>query len=95
MPSRPIHQILSDRPGRRHRPDTPVREVAPDERPAKRSAALVTEHGVLTGIFTANATPPSACWLPGWTPIPRRWSAVMTHNPVTLTEDRPFGRHAP
>ena len=52
MPSRPIHQILSDRPFVSVAADTPVREVVRQMNALQRSAALVTEHGVLTGIFT-------------------------------------------
>ena len=52
MPSRPIHQILSDRPFVSVSADTPVREVVRQMNALQRSAALVTEHGVLTGIFT-------------------------------------------
>ena len=52
MPSRPIHQILSDRPFVGVSADTPVREVVRQMNALQRSAALVTEHGVLTGIFT-------------------------------------------
>ncbi len=52
MPSRPIHQVLSDRPFVSVPADTPVREVVRQMSALQRSAALVTEHGVLTGIFT-------------------------------------------
>ena len=55
MPSRPIHQILSDRPFVSVPADTPVREVVRQMSALQRSAALVTEHGVLTGIFTEFA----------------------------------------
>ena len=90
MPSRPIHQILSDRPFVGVSADTPVREVVRQMNALQRSAALVTEHGVLTGIFTERdaAFGVLAAGLDAdTTPV----GAVMTHNPVTLTEDRPFG----
>ena len=90
MPSRPIHQILSDRPFVSVPADTPVREVVRQMSALQRSAALVTEHGVLTGIFTERdaAFGVLAAGLDAdTTPV----GAVMTHNPVTLTEDRPFG----
>ena len=88
--SRPIHQILSDRPFVGVSADTPVREVVRQMNALQRSAALVTEHGVLTGIFTERdaAFGVLAAGLDAdTTPV----GAVMTHNPVTLTEDRPFG----
>ena len=87
---RPIHQILSDRPFVGVSADTPVREVVRQMNALQRSAALVTEHGVLTGIFTERdaAFGVLAAGLDAdTTPV----GAVMTHNPVTLTEDRPFG----
>ena len=90
MPSRPIHQILSDRPFVGVSADTPVREVVRQMNALQRSAALATEHGVLTGIFTERdaAFGVLAAGLDAdTTPV----GAVMTHNPVTLTEDRPFG----
>ncbi|MGD9872236.1 MAG: CBS domain-containing protein [Thauera sp.] len=90
MPSRPIHQILSDRPCVCVPADTPVSEVARQMLAAERSAALVTEHGVLTGIFTERDATFRVLALgldAETTPV----SAVMTHNPVTLTEDKPFG----
>ncbi|WP_454455122.1 CBS domain-containing protein [Thauera phenylacetica] len=90
MPSRPIHQVLSDRPFVSVPADTPVREVVRQMSALQRSAALVTEHGVLTGIFTERdaAFGVLAAGLDAdTTPV----GAVMTHNPVTLTEDRPFG----
>ena len=90
MPSRPIHQVLSDRPFVSVPADTPVREVVRQMSALQRSAALVTEHGVLTGIFTERdaAFGVLAAGLDAdTTPV----GAVMTQNPVTLTEDRPFG----
>ncbi|WP_297358263.1 CBS domain-containing protein [Thauera sp.] len=90
MPSRPIHQVLSERPFVSVPVDTPVREVTRLMRAAQRSAALVTEHGVLTGIFTERDAAFRVLALDvdaDTTPV----SAVMTHNPITLTEDRPFG----
>jgi CBS domain-containing protein len=90
MPSRPIHQVLSARPFVNVPVDTPVREVARLMHAAQRSAALVTEHGVLTGIFTERDAAFRVLALgvdADTTPV----SAVMTHNPIALTEDRPFG----
>ncbi len=95
MPSRPIHQILSDRPFVGVSADTPVREVVRQMNALQRSAALVTEHGVLTGIFTERdaAFGVLAAGLDAdTTPV----GAVMTHNPVTLTLMYENGvRHVP
>lgn len=90
MPSRPIHQILSDRPFVSVPAETPVREVVRRMDALQRSAAVVTEHGVLTGIFTERdaAFRVLAAGIDAdITPV----GEVMTHNPVTLTEDKPFG----
>ena len=90
MPSRPIHQILSDRPFVGVSADTPVREVVRQMNALQRSAALVTEHGVLTGIFTErDAT--FRVIAAGLDPDTTAVGEVMTHNPMTLAEDKPFG----
>ena len=90
MLSRPIHQVLADRPFVNVSIFTSVREVTQLMQAQHCSAALITEHGVLTGIFTERdaAFGVLAAGLDAdTTPV----GAVMTHNPVTLTEDRPFG----
>ena len=90
MPSRPIHQVLSDRPFLCVPADMPVRAVTCMMQAQHRSAALVTEHGVLTGIFTErDAT--FRVLAAGLDPETTTVGAVMTHNPQTLTEDKPFG----
>ena len=90
MPSRPIHQILSDRPFVGVPAETPVREVVRQMNALQRSAALVTEHGVLTGIFTErDAT--FRVIAAGLDPDTTAVGEVMTHNPMTLAEDKPFG----
>ena len=90
MPSRPIHQVLSDRPFVSVPADTPVREVVRQMSALQRSAALVTEHGVLTGIFTErDAT--FRVIAAGLDPDTTAVGEVMTHNPMTLAEDKPFG----
>jgi len=89
MPSRPIHQVLSDRPFLCVPADTPVRAVTRMMHEQQRSAALVAEHGVLTGIFTerdATFRVLAAGLDADVTPV----GEVMTHNPLTLAEDRPF-----
>lgn len=90
MPSRPIHQILSDRPFVCASVYTPVREVTRMMQDLHCSAALITEHGVLTGIFTerdATFRVLAAGLDADTTPV----GEVMTHNPQTLSEDKPFG----
>ena len=90
MPSRPIHQILADRPFVCVPADMPVSAVTRLMNAQERSAALIAEHGVLTGIFTerdATFRVLAAGLDPETTPV----GAVMTHNPQTLTEDKPFG----
>ena len=70
MPSRPIHQILSDRPFVGVSADTPVREVVRQMNALQRSAALVTSTAC-SPASSPSAMPPSACWPPAWTPTPR------------------------
>ncbi|WP_068635242.1 CBS domain-containing protein [Thauera butanivorans] len=90
MPSRPIHQVLSDRPFLCVSVDTPVRSVTRMMQEQHRSAALVVEHGVLTGIFTErDAT--FRVLAAGLDADATSVGEVMTHNPLTLTEDKPFG----
>lgn len=90
MPSRPLHQILSDRDCVCVSLDTPVSEVTRRMLSAQRSAALVTEHGVLTGIFTERDATFRVLAL-GLDPETTSVGEVMTHNPLVLTEDKPFG----
>jgi CBS domain-containing protein len=90
MQSRPIHHVINDRKFVCVSIDMPVREVTRLMLQHNESAALVTEHGILTGIFTERdatfrvlATGIDA----DLTPV----GAVLTHNPQVITEDRPFG----
>jgi CBS domain-containing protein len=89
MPSRPIHQVVADRPFVCVPVALPVRAVTRLMLEQHCSAALVTEHGVLTGIFTerdATFRVLAAGLDPDTTPV----GEVMTHRPQTLTEDKPF-----
>lgn len=89
MPSRPIHQVIADRSFVCVPIDMPVRAVTQLMQDFRQSAALVTEHGVLTGIFTerdATFRVLAANLDPDTTPV----GEVLTHNPQTITEDRPF-----
>ena len=89
MPSRPIHQVIADRPFVCVPVTLPVRAVTRLMLEQHCSAALVTEHGVLTGIFTerdATFRVLAAGLDPDTTPV----GEVMTHRPQTLTEDKPF-----
>lgn len=90
MPSRPIHQVLAERPFVSVSIFKPVREVTRMMQDLHCSAALITEHGVLTGIFTerdATFRVLAAGLDPDATPV----GEVMIHNPQTLTDDKPFG----
>ena len=90
MPNRPIHRVLNDRKFVCVPFDTPVREVTRLMLQHNESAALVTEHGVLTGIFTerdATFRVLATGLDPDQTPV----GAVLTHNPQVIKEDKPFG----
>lgn len=90
MPTRPIHQVLAGRPFLAVATSVSVREATRLMQQQARSCALVTEHGVLTGIFTerdATFRVLAAGLDPECTPV----GEVMTHQPYTLGEDRPFG----
>ncbi|NLF52946.1 MAG: CBS domain-containing protein [Thauera phenolivorans] len=90
MPTRPLKEVIAEREFVCVSSDVPVREVSRRMLALNRSAALVTEHGVLTGIFTerdASFRVLAAGLDPDATPI----GAVMTHNPQTLGADKPFG----
>lgn len=89
MPSRLIHQVIADRTFVCVPIDMPVRAVTQLMQDFRQSAALVTEHGVLTGIFTerdATFRVLAAGLDPDATPV----GTVLTHNPQTITNDRPF-----
>ncbi|MBR0568764.1 CBS domain-containing protein [Azoarcus sp. L1K30] len=90
MPSRPIHHVINDRKFVCVSIDMPVRDVTRLMLQHNESAALVTEHGVLTGIFTerdATFRVLAAGLDADLTPV----GAVLTHNPQTIGEHHPFG----
>ena len=90
MPSRPIHHVLAERPFVNVSIFASVREVTRLMQEQHCSAALITEHGVLTGIFTErDAT--FRVIAAGLDPDATAVGEVMTHKPLTLTEDKPFG----
>jgi signal-transduction protein with cAMP-binding, CBS, and nucleotidyltransferase domain len=90
MPHRPIHQVISEHDCVSVPNYLSVRDVTRMMREAHQSAALVTEHGVLTGIFTErDAT--FRVIAEGLDPDTTQVGEVMTHNAQTITEDKPFG----
>lgn len=90
MPSRPIHQVIADQPFVCVPIDLSVRAVTQLMKERRQSAALVTEHGVLTGIFTErDAT--FRVLAEGLDPDSTRVGDVLTHRPQTISEDKPFG----
>ena len=90
MPSRPIHQMIADRTFVCVPFDMPVRAVTQLMQDYRQSAALVTEHGILTGIFTERDVTFRVV-AAGVDPDTTAVGEVLTHNPQTITEDRPFG----
>ncbi|HPR06090.1 MAG TPA: CBS domain-containing protein [Denitromonas sp.] len=90
MHARPLHQVMHAHGFLVVAPDTPVLEVVCQMAQARLSAALIAEHGVLTGIFTeqdATFRVLGAGLDAKATPV----SDAMTHNPVTSTPHHPFG----
>lgn len=90
MPHRPIKEVLPGHPYVCVPADTSVREVTRLMRGARQSGALVSVDGRLAGIFTerdatfrvlAEGLDPEA------TPV----GEVCTRDPVTITDDKPFG----
>lgn len=89
MLDRPIRQVLADRPFVAVPADLSVRAVTQLMNDRQTSSALVTEFGVLTGIFTERdaAFRVLAAGLdPETTPI----GEVMSHNLQCLGEHQPF-----
>ncbi len=90
MPSRPIYQVIADTEFVCVPADMSVHAVTQLMFDKQQSAALVTEYGVLTGIFTErDAT--FRVLAAGLSPDETTVGEVMTHNPRTLTEAKPFG----
>ncbi|MEZ5611644.1 MAG: CBS domain-containing protein [Rhodocyclaceae bacterium] len=90
MPQRSIDSVIQPDSYLIVSPDTPVREVVCQMAKARLSAALIAEHGVLTGIFTeydATFRVLGAGLDADTAPV----AQVMTHNPVTTTAHHPFG----
>lgn len=80
---RPEHLVIADA-------DMSVRDVVHLMAKQNANAVLITEHGVLTGIFTehdATFKVLAADLDADTTPV----SDVMTHNPMTIAPDHPFG----
>ncbi|MBT0963501.1 CBS domain-containing protein [Denitromonas iodatirespirans] len=90
MPTHPIRSVIQSGHVLVVSPDTSVREVVHRMAKARLSAALIAEHGILTGIFTeydatfrvlaADVDADTATV-----------AEVMTHNPVCARPDQPFG----
>ncbi|MGL1833489.1 CBS domain-containing protein [Rhodocyclaceae bacterium SMB388] len=90
MPAHPIKEILNGRPFVCVDASTQVRAVTRMMAEQRCSGALITTDGVLAGIFTerdATFRVLAAGLDPDATPV----SEVMTVDPMTLTEERPFG----
>ena len=90
MPTRPIKAVLRPDAFLVVAPDTPVRVVVRRMAEQRLSAALIAEHGVLTGIFTEYDATFRVIGA-GRDADQTAVSEVMTHNPETATADKPFG----
>lgn len=89
MPTRPIHAVM--RPEHLVVADAKqsVRDVVHLMAKHDANAVMITEHGILTGIFTehdATFSVLAADVDADATPV----SEVMTHNPMTIAPDHPF-----
>lgn len=90
MPAHPIKEVLNNRPFVCVDASTQVRAVTRMMAEQRCSGALITTDGVLAGIFTErDAT--FRVLAAGLDPDTTSVSEVMTADPMTLTDDRPFG----
>ena len=90
MPTRPIHSVIDANSYLIVNASTPVREVVCKMASSRLSAALVSENGLLAGIFTErDAT--FRVLAPGLDADTTAVSTVMTANPQCIAADRPFG----
>ncbi|QID16705.1 CBS domain-containing protein [Nitrogeniibacter mangrovi] len=90
MPTRPIQHILHPESRVVASADASVRDVVHLMAQRNANAVMITEHGVLTGIFTehdATFGVLAADRDPDTTPV----AEVMTHNPVAIGPDHPLG----
>lgn len=90
MPRRPINEVIAGHSFVCVPVDLPVKSVTLLMREAHHSAALVTQNGVLTGIFTerdATFRVLAEGLDPNTTPV----GDVMTLDPQTIDADKPFG----
>lgn len=90
MPNRPIKAVIRPDGYLVVTPDTPVRQVIRRMAEMRLSAALIAEHGVLTGIFTeydATFRVIGEGRDADTTPV----GEVMTHNPDATGAQTPFG----
>lgn len=90
MPHRPIQEVLPGHPHVCVPFETPVREVTRKMRSANQSAALVSRAGRLAGIFTERDVT-FRVMAEGLDPDKTPVGDVCTHDPVTITADKPFG----
>lgn len=89
MPKRPIRDIIRDQQPVTVPPDTKVRAAALLMREKRVGAVLVTDGGLLVGIFTERD---ALCRVlaAGLDPDATEVRAVMTRDPATATPDQPF-----
>lgn len=91
MPQRPVSEVIRNRPFVAVGPGATVRDVAHLMKAHHTSAVLVTDrrHGLL-GICTERDMVVKVL-AADLSPEDTAVNAVMTHDPVTITPDRPFG----
>ena len=90
MPNRPVKEVM--RPEHLVVADaaTSVRDVVCLMAKRNANAVLITEHGVLTGIFTEHDAT-FAVLAANRDADTTAVAEVMTHNPITIAGDHPFG----
>ncbi|THF60291.1 CBS domain-containing protein [Pseudothauera rhizosphaerae] len=90
MPSRAIYQVIEERPFVCVPSHMTVQEVTRRMAALHESAALISEHGVLVGIFTErDAT--FRVLAAGLDPARTTVGEVLTHHPQSIRDDKPFG----
>ena len=90
MPTRAIKHIIQSRTPVVAEADHSVRDVVHLMAQTKAHAVMVTEHGVLTGIFTEHDAT-FGVLAADRDADSTKVSDVMTHNPMTISPDHPLG----
>lgn len=90
MPSRPVSEIIGNRPIPVASMRTTVRDAANMMKSQRLSAVLIVDEGILVGILTERDVVYRVI-ADGLSPADTRLDSVMTRNIRTITPEKPFG----